>query len=313
MKNLSVLIGITMLVVAGVVVYQVNGNVFPLKNSQGSVIGNCIPGYLSDSVCDTMTCTQMYNTGTTDPMTGGCIIESRTCEDTRNCELPPPSSAGQPNVTCCKNAVTSEFACKFPFRDTDEPADCLNGTIKVGEFPRLSCVSDCQMFIESTFPPSSAPIMPPIVDINPVPPDTTDVEPPVITITPPSYGYSSSIHSSQSISQKICSDKKKTGSVTGESEWIQASLWANYESMKKSEALMSAQGKCASATSIIVDGCGTCVDKGLNRTLKVSSVTYSQVTKLAGGTTYIKSMATGSCEAVRTCDCPTNNSQCTKM
>lgn len=300
-----------MLLVAGIVVYQVKGNFFPFQSIKGAVVGNCSAGYLTDSVCDTVHCTQNYNTGMTDPATGTCIVEARVCQDSSLCELPPPTT-GDPMASCCKNTSTNSIFCSSLTGDNS----CPSGSTKLGEFDNSSCISDCQMLIDNTLPPASAPALPPAADINPIPPDTSDVEPPDITITPPTTNQSasmSSLASSQNTTQKTCTNKEKTGSVTGESDWIQASLWANFEQTKKNEALMSAQGKCASATSILVDGCGTCVDKGVNRTLTVSTVTYSQATKLNAGVTYIKSIATGTCKAIRTCDCPTTMQSCQKL
>lgn len=296
-----------MLVVAGVVVYQVKDNIVFLDSIKGAVVGNCVPGYTD--TCDTVHCTQNYNTGMTDPATGGCVVESKICQDTSICELPPPTG-GSPMASCCKTALTNSLSCMTPV------GNCPNGSIKVGDFPATSCPADCQLVVDNSIPPSSVPTIPPVQDINPTPPDMTNVEPPIITVTPPTMNQSasmSSLASSQNSGQKICSNKNKVGTVTGESDWIQASLWANYESIKKNEALMNAQGKCASATSIIVEGCGTCVDKGVNRTLNSASITYSQATRFTSGVTYIKSIANGTCMAVRTCDCPLNTQSCQKL
>lgn len=312
MKKISALVGVTMLLIAGIVVYQVKGNFLPFHSFKGDIVGgeNCIAGYLSDSACDVVSCTQKYNTGKTDPTTKLCIIETKVCKDTSLCELPPPA-AGDLMASCCKNTLTNSLSCMTPV------GNCPNGSVKVGDFQAASCTNDCQLVSDNLIPPSSEPALPPVQNINPVPPDTSNVEPPVITITPPTTNQGtsmSSLASSQNSNQKICSNKEKVGAITGESNWIQASLWANFESTKKNEALISAQGKCAAATSILVDGCGTCVDKGINRTLDVSSVTYSQTTKLSAGITYIKSIATGTCKAVRTCDCPLTQSQsCQKI
>lgn len=292
-----------MLVVAGVIVYQVNGNVFPLKYSQGSVINNCVPGYLSDSVCDTITCTQMYNTGTTDPMTGGCIIETRACQDTSVCELPPPSSAS-PNASCCKDSTTNSISCMFPI------GNCPNGSIKVGEFPAGSCTTDCQMVVDNI--PSSEPIMPPIVDINPIPPNDT-IDPPAIDIQPPTLSSSNGLQTSMSasVAMKTCSNKNKSAKVVGESQLIPVSQWSYVQNQAKLDAISNAENKCVASTSLVPDNCGTCVDMGINRTFDKSNVVHSQISKDGK----VKAVATGNCVAIRTCNCPTatNLNSCQKI
>lgn len=117
-KHFAVVTGITMLAVAGVVVFQgTNGNflkgyVVDEGRESSNVIdarygvacsnpGNCVAGYVGS--CNQTTCLQDYNTGNCVYNENRCFVQTVTCEDESNCQSTYKTCRGS-DYLCLKEA-----------------------------------------------------------------------------------------------------------------------------------------------------------------------------------------------------------------